>query len=148
MYFWKLLKEIRIWYIIYKEGKKHEKFLNDNNIRRDWFGRLYSVINLPEEIANHPYAREPYVLEKLRDYDQILIQVKLTDLVVPEFSPIPNTDAYLLIMSGVDDYINIWRFLWNSAIYYVCYWILKLIYHYMYNKGIIDIILDFVKKNL
>jgi len=130
MYFINLFKELRKWYLLYKLGKKHEKMLNENGIRRDYIGRLYSVINLPEEVANHPYQREPYVLEHLREYDQILLKAQLTELVYPEISAIPESDAYLLVLDAGKEYISLSKFLFNILIYGSAILIIRFLFNF------------------
>ena len=112
MYILNLIKEIRIWLKIRKIAKENEKTLNENGFRVDWIGRIYTVINLPEEVVNAPISQEGYVLMKLREYDKIFLNMGIADYVSPEMEKIPNTDSFLLIISPNNDYVNFSSIFW------------------------------------
>lgn len=112
MYIFKLIKEIKIWLKIRKVAKENEKLLNENGFRVDWIGRIYTVINLPEEVVNAPISQEGYVLMKLREYDKIFLTMGIADYVSPEMEKIPNSDSFLLIISPNSEYISFWPMLW------------------------------------
>ena len=111
MYISKLYKELNIWRKIRKIAKAEEKALNKKGFRVDWVGRIYTVINLPEEVATAPISQEGYVLMKLREHDQFLLQLGIADYVSPEFSKIEDTDSFLLVLSADRDYFKLWPFL-------------------------------------
>jgi hypothetical protein len=111
MYISKLYKELNIWRKIRKIAKSEEKALNEKGFRVDWIGRIYTVINLPEEVATAPISQEGYVLMKLREHDQFLLQLGIADYVSPEFSKIEGTDSFLLVLSADRDYFKLWPFL-------------------------------------
>jgi hypothetical protein len=92
---------------------KNENLIEENNLRVDWVGRLYTVVNLPDEIIQNPYLEETYVIQQLREYDKILITLGLADVVYPEFSKIEGEAAYLLVLYPESDYLNWSRFIFN-----------------------------------
>ena len=108
MYARKLFKELRIWQKIRKIAKSEEAALNEKGFRVDWVGRIYTVINLPEEVASAPISQEGYVLMKLREHDEFLLQLGIADYVSPEFSRIEGTDSFLLVLSPDRDYFKLW----------------------------------------
>src|SRR6056300_1027338 len=110
MYISKLYKEFRIWQKIRKIAKSEEKSLNEKGFRVDWVGRIYTVINLPEEVATAPISQEGYVLMKLREHDQFLLQMGIADYVSPEFNRIEGTDSFLLVLSPDRDQLRLWPF--------------------------------------
>ena len=67
MYIIKLFREINLWRKVRKVAKENEEKLKENGFRVDWVGRIYTVINLPEEVITQPYSEEGYVLMKLRE---------------------------------------------------------------------------------
>jgi len=111
MYISKLYKELNIWRKIRKIAKAEEEALNEKGFRVDWIGRIYTVINLPEEVATAPISQEGYVLMKLREHDQFLLQLGIADYVSPEFNKIEGTDSFLLVLSADRDYFKLWPFL-------------------------------------
>ena len=115
MYISKLYKELNIWRKIRKIAKSEEEALNEKGFRVDWIGRIYTVINLPEEVATAPISQEGYVLMKLREHDQFLLQLGIADYVSPEFSKIEGTDSFLLVLSADRDYFKLWQFLVSMA---------------------------------
>ncbi len=115
MYINKLYKEIQIWRKIKKIAKAEEEALNEKGFRVDWIGRIYTVINLPEEVATAPISQEGYVLMKLREHDKFLLDLGIADYVAPEFNRIENTDSFLLVLSPDRDYFKLWPFLVSAA---------------------------------
>jgi hypothetical protein len=111
MYISKLYKEIRIWQKIRKVAIAEKKSLNEKGFRVDWIGRIYTVINLPEEVATAPISQEGYVLMKLREHDQYLLQLGIADYVSPEFNKIDNSDSFLLVLSADREYFKLWPFI-------------------------------------
>lgn len=110
MYAKKLLREINIWRKIRNIAKENEEELNKKGFRVDWVGRIYTVINLPEEVATAPISQEGYVLMKLREHDQFLLQMGIADYVSPEFNRIESTDSFLLVLSPDRDQLRLWPF--------------------------------------
>jgi len=111
MYIIDLYKELQIWRKIKKIAKDAEKELNEKGFRVDWVGRIYTVINLPEEVVSAPISQEGYVLMKLREHDRFLLELGIADYVSPEFSPIENTDSFLLVLSADREYFSLKPFL-------------------------------------
>jgi hypothetical protein len=72
---------------------------------------------LPEEVATNQFAREPYVLQQLRQYDELLLDLKLADTVFPTFEKTETATAYLLILEGPREYINLFQFIKYSLLY-------------------------------
>lgn len=108
MYLKNLLNEIKIWRKVKKIAKANEESLNKKGFRVDWIGRIYTVINLPEEVASHnPEVQQMYVLQELREFDKIFLEIGIADYVVPEFRSINETSSYLLILSPDRDYFKL-----------------------------------------
>ena len=79
MYIIKVYKELKIWWQIRKVAKTEEVALKEKGFRVDWIGRIYTVINLPEEVATAPISQEGYVLMKLREHDKFLLELGIAD---------------------------------------------------------------------
>ena len=98
-------------------------------LRVDWVGRIYTVINLPEEVANHnPQIQQGYVLSRLRDYDSLFMQLGISSEVFPELRKIETLPSFLLILSPDRDYLRLWpflKFLFRCGLYFI---ILKIFY--------------------
>jgi hypothetical protein len=131
MYILNLWQEYKIWRTVKKVAKENEELLNENGFRVDWIGRIYTVINLPEEVANHnPQIQQGYVLMQLRQYDEIFLKLGISDYVVPELQRIEGNPSFLLILSPDRDYIKLWPFigfLFRTSLYLLALRIIYLI---------------------
>ena len=110
MYITDLYNEIKIWYKIRYIANKEEAKLKELGFRVDWVGRIYTVINLPEEVVSAPISQEGYVLIQLRKHDKFLMDLGIADYVSPEFNPIPNENAFLLVLSADREFFKLWPF--------------------------------------
>ena len=108
MYITDLYNEIKTWNRIRSIAKKAEPQLKEKGFRVDWIGRIYTVINLPEEVVSAPISQEGYVLMQLREHDKLFLSLGIADYVSPEFNPIPETDSFLLVLSADRDYFRFW----------------------------------------
>jgi hypothetical protein len=72
-------------------------------LRKDWFGRIYTVINLPPEVTQSrdfpDEARPAYVFEEIRPINEYLTRLNLHEIIAPLLQPIKQTggDSYLVI---------------------------------------------------
>lgn len=108
MYGRKLFNELNLWRKVRKIAKENEKELNSNGFRVDWVGRIYTVINLPEEVINQPFSEEGYVLMKLREFDKFFLDMGISDVVSPEMMKLDTETAYLLVLSPDREYTKLW----------------------------------------
>ena len=115
MYITDLYNELKIWNKIRSIAKESETQLKEKGFRIDWVGRIYTVINLPEEVVSAPISQEGYVLMQLRKHDQFLLELGIADYVSPEFNPIPNTDSFLLILSADREFFKLWPFVKSAT---------------------------------
>lgn len=113
MYIFDVISEIDIWRKVRAIAKENERALNEAGFRVDLIGRIYTVINLPEEVVNQPISKEGYILMKLREYDTLFLNMGIADAIAPEIEEIPDADAYLLILSPDRDYAKLKPFLWS-----------------------------------
>ena len=110
MYITDLYNEIKVWNKIRSIAKKAEAELKEKGFRVDWVGRIYTVINLPEEVVSAPISQEGYVLMQLRKHDKFLLELGIADYVSPEFNPIPDRDSFLLVLSADREFFKLWPF--------------------------------------
>lgn len=98
-------EDIRQWNIVrnaLKETETLEAFKSFKyELRIDRIGRIYTVINVPEELW--PYEKQdqvwPWMVEQLRELDTILMERQLNELVFPEVTKIEGSPAYLVVLS-------------------------------------------------
>jgi hypothetical protein len=104
-------QEARTWLKVREAALEYRDQLGSMGFRVDWIGRIYTVINLPEEVLTAaPQIQEGYVLMKLRDYDRMFLQLGLAGDVFPEMERIDEegTAAFLLVLTPERDYLKLW----------------------------------------
>jgi len=111
-----LIDDIRQWLLV-KNALKEAEVINEfksfrYELRIDKIGRVYTVINIPEEL--YPYEKKdmvwPWMLEQLRELDDILMKLRLNDLLYPEVKPIKDSPAYLVVLTPSTDSISFSKF--------------------------------------
>lgn len=99
--FWvELSKELRIWYIFKKTANQYQDSLNkEHGLRVDWLGRIYGIVNLPEEVQTASgEIQHAYVLQRITKYGQTMLNMGVGDIVFPEIQKIKNSASYLIIL--------------------------------------------------
>lgn len=101
-----VIKEIFL-YLEYVQILKKEKLTSSNwikyKLRYDWFGRIYTVVNLPPEVTmsrDFPKeARPAFVFEEIRPINEYLTTLNLHEIVSPILKPLSETngDSFLVI---------------------------------------------------
>lgn len=106
----KVLKEIKLYREYLKVTKKESLDSPEWSrlrLRRDWFGRIYTVFNLPPEVTKSPdfpkYARPAFVFDQIKPINDYLTKLNLQELIAPSLNPIGGTDeeSFLVIYSFV-----------------------------------------------
>lgn len=105
-----IFRELREWLIVRSVAKKYKEELYKLGFRVDYIGRIYTVINFPDEYVSNEKAKEGYILEFLRSCDEVFIKMEISDIVAPEFVTI-NDSAVLLIISPEREYITVFGIL-------------------------------------
>jgi hypothetical protein len=115
-----VLKEIKIYLDyrrIIKEESNNSPYWTRLRLRYDWFGRVYTVINLPPEVTmsrDFPAdARPAYVFEELKPVNDYLTKLNLQEVLTPSLKPIEETngDSFLAVYYFFFRYISIiWIF--------------------------------------
>ena len=115
-YWSELVSEIRIWWIFRSTARQKENIekLNETDLRVDWLGRIYGVINMPEEVVGAaPQVQQAYVLQQINKWGPLTTEMGLADIIYPEISRIPGTSAYLVVMWPQYDSLSVWYILGN-----------------------------------
>lgn len=141
MYIRKLYKELQIWYKIRKIANENKTKLLEKGFRVDWIGRIYTVINLPEEVVNQPISQEGYVLMQLREHDKLFLELGIADYVSPEFEPIPDSDSFLLVLSPDREYFKTWPLIISLTKTLILVFLLRIAYVFVesYSEKISEI---------
>lgn len=120
----KVLKEIRLYReylkIIRRESQDSPDW-SKLRLRKDWFGRIYTVNNLPPEVTKSPdfpkYARPSFVFDQIKPINEYLTRLNLQELIAPTMKPIEGTDeeSFLVIYSFVFRQISLLWIFWFSC---------------------------------
>jgi len=113
----KVIKEISIYSsyrkLLRKESLDSPKW-SKFRLRYDWFGRIYTVINLPPTITNSPdfpeQARPAFVMEEISPInDYVGIDLNLSEVVTLWMEPIKENggDSFLVVYSFVFRYLTL-----------------------------------------
>lgn len=133
MYWVNLIRDIKIWYKFAKIAKQNREFLSKNNLRVDYLGRIYTVVNLPEELQNgNEYLHQSWVLENLKPFTNVLLKIGIADYAYPEIIKInqPNTCAYLVIMYPEAESLSFTKFIYNVFLLFLFFVLIKIIYKF------------------
>jgi hypothetical protein len=125
MYWIKLIKEIRIWWLARKVALANQSELEEFGVRVDWVGR-------------------PYVLSQLRKYDEILLRLQLSDVLYPEFEKIPGESAYLLVLTPEMEYLDWLRFILNTLGWIAGYYGVVALHNIIEKKFAINIVQEII----
>jgi hypothetical protein len=127
----KVLKEIGLYREYLSEIKKQSMDSPEwgkLRLRRDWFGRIYTVINLPPEVTQSPdfpkYARPSFVFDKTKPINEYLTRLSLQELLTPLINPVKGTDeeSYLVVYSFLFRHISVlWILRFLAEIVGLCY---------------------------
>lgn len=144
-----IIDDIRQWRLVSEALKEADvidgfsKFKYE--LRTDQIGRVYTVVNIPEELA--PYEKRnmvwPWMLEQLRELDDLLMSLRLNDLLYPEVSQIEGSSSYLIVLSPSTESIDLWKFLrwiFNLSILYITLYLVNRIVFKIFGYTIIDYI--------
>ena len=116
--FWpNFIREARLLFKYGRAVKSIQPELEEQGLRIDWLGRVYTVINLDEEHKNQPEVmQQSIVFKELKPVSDILMKYGLSDHAYPLIEKIQDNQAvaFLVVLYPETDYFNLWRFLWNS----------------------------------
>ena len=117
-----MIREWRIWRMVRKVVKEHGTEFYAIGFDHDWLGRLYAVVNIPDEIIEMPLqTRKDYVMQNmmidnyikdgLTDMTELLNKLRLSDLIMfpNSYERFENTDSILLILSPERRYTQPWK---------------------------------------
>ena len=107
-YWAELYMDARVWWIFKKTAKENQELLNSEfKLRVDWLGRIYGVVNLPEEVQTASgEIQQAFVLNKITKFGDLMLNIGLADMVYPQIQKL-NPISYLVILWPTFDYLSI-----------------------------------------
>jgi hypothetical protein len=123
-----VIRDIRNYFFlrgIIKREMINSPLWSKNNLRVDWIGRIYTVVNLPPEVTMSPdLPRElwpAYLVDQSKGLNEYLTSLNLHEIIIPEYKEIPESTSYLLIYYPYFRNLTRWWIIsrtifWTSAI--------------------------------
>ena len=123
-----VIRDIRNYFFLRKIIKReviNSPLWSKNNLRVDWIGRIYTVVNLPPEVTMSPdLPRElwpAYLVDQSKGLNEYLTSLNLHEIIRPEYKEIPESTSYLLIYYPYFRNLTKWwvisrTIFWTSAI--------------------------------
>lgn len=125
--------DLKHWYIIRKVclDPNAKKVFKENNpeIRHDKIYRLYTVINIPNDMYDKKFesARETLLIDELRKIESLTLRLGISEILYPEYNiitDVPESFAYLLTLETDKDSLSwlkglLWifkMFIWTCII--------------------------------
>lgn len=106
--------DFKIWRRYRKVARSNEALLTENNMRVDFLGRIYTVVNMPEEVINNQETvQQGWVISQLGPMNDVLLKLGVNDYAYPEISIVPGSNSYLIVMYPEVDSLNIFRIILN-----------------------------------
>lgn len=132
-YWYELAKDIRVWWIFRSVARKNTEKLNEQSLRVDWLGRIYGVVNLPEEVMGASQEiQQAYVLQQITTYGELILKMGLGDMVYPQIQRIDGSNAYLVVLWPVFEELSLLPVILNTirtvAVTFVIFVIFKFFY--------------------
>jgi hypothetical protein len=123
-----VIRDVRNYFFLRKIIKRemiNSPLWSKNNLRVDWIGRIYTVVNLPPEVTMSPdLPRElwpAYLVDQSKGLNEYLTSLNLHEIIIPEYKEIPESTSYLLIYYPYFRNLTKWWIIsrtifWTSAI--------------------------------
>ena len=148
-YWYNFILEFRIWFIFQTTTKRNRKKLEERDLRVDWIGRVYGVVNMPDEVLGAAEEiQQAFVLKQLGQFGGILNELKLSNVVYPQMQEIKGSGAYLVIFWPVLDRLNVFAII-GSILYTLIYaFIVYLIARIFIVNEVFGNLFDFINKLL
>ena len=124
-------KEFMLWAKFNSTTKKNRKIIEKANLRVDWIGRVYGVVNIPDEVLGAAEEiQQAYVLKQMGSIGRVMDKIGVSNIVYPQLSEITGAGAYLVVFWPVLDKLNGWNIighiLYSIAYFFLFYLLIRL----------------------
>lgn len=141
--------DLRIWWRYRSIAIKAEDELIKSNLRVDWLGRIYTVVNMPEEVINNQeMVQQGWVISQLGSFNEVLMKIGLSDYAFPDIVKIPDSNSYLIILYPDIDTLNPWRMILNAIALGLIAGGVWLIYFILQTVGAVELTQELISKNV
>lgn len=122
MYIRNLFRELRIWAEVRRTARENVGRLNEIGFDVDWVGRIYTIIEVPDELNDLPHrnvnetiernvAIDLYVKNQLSAITALLNDLRLSDLVMypDSYDQFEGTNSILLVLAPERRYFTLFK---------------------------------------
>ncbi|MAZ31227.1 MAG: hypothetical protein CMP57_03930 [Flavobacteriales bacterium] len=114
-YWYNFFIEFTVWFKFQRLTKQNRLELEKDELRVDWIGRVYGVVNIPDEVLGAAeQIQQSYVLKEMGRFGKSLQNLGVADEVYPQMQEITGAGAYLVVFWPVVDRLNILLMLGNT----------------------------------
>lgn len=108
LFFWpRFFREARYFRKFYKAVKSIESELNEEGLRVDWLGRIYTVLNLKEEAMQQPdVVQQSMIFQSLKPTNDILMKYGLSNDAFPTIKRLSDR-SFLVVLYPENEYFNV-----------------------------------------
>ena len=115
--------ELKAWHIVRKEYRKNKALFDSVGLKKDWFGKLYKVINRDPSIELSSGEDEVYLRKELSEISAVLIKCNIYDILAYELKPLEDErqidETHIEYEHG---YLITLTPAWNLDRQYVTFW--------------------------
>lgn len=79
-------------------------------LRVDLLNRVYTIVNIPSEFVGRDTVEKTWLIETYRRLDDLLVTLRLSDVLKPFSYKVKGYDSYLIILSPYSFNIN-WKYM-------------------------------------
>ena len=102
--------------VLRKESRKKgpDSLWQRYNLRKNWFGRVYTVISLrEEEMGEEDMVRNWMAMERMRPINEYMTDLGIHEIIFPSIENIPNSRSYLIVYSPIFKETTFAWFIWR-----------------------------------
>lgn len=116
----KIYRDVRLWLYIRKMKKTHKHTADwiRFNLRVDWVGRIYTVLNpeLPTDKGDSKEILKYKYTERVRPINMYINSLGLAPYVTFRWLEIPESDSYLIAYVPMYEILTFWRIIWSIVL--------------------------------
>jgi len=99
------------------KSKDPESLWNVYKLRKNWYGRVYTVVSLrEEETGEEELVKSWFAMERMRPINDYLMSLGLTEIVFPSIEKIPDSRSYLVVYSPLFRETTMMWFVWRTVL--------------------------------
>ena len=125
----KMFREWKVWRTVRRVAKSNREAIHKAGFDVDWIGRMYAIVNIPDEIMELPVrnradaekqqiAVDMYIKETMGEITSLLMELRIADLVVypSQYERFEGTNSMLVILAPERYYTKTWKVVFMSLL--------------------------------